>query len=235
MSDGSVVRADPGSRLRVDDPKSDGARVLIERGRAAVSVSHRAGSSWSFLGGPFEVRRRERQGEGFEQSLLRQPPPDPIGGQGLRCVHLIAHTEGPQVGGNPVVAVDPGHFFDQVDLRLDIGPPAGNFDRESGVGGRLSSSGGTGIVVGNTDRHDLLMDLLSTDVKVFPDEVVETSGFDSGSMYPPGILIGYVSASSEQPGSLHRTINVRPAVDFSSLEFVLIVTNSASSSPSPSG
>jgi rod shape-determining protein MreC len=108
-------------------------------------------------------------------------------------------------------------------------------DRESGVGGRLSSSGGTGIVVGNTDRHDLLMDLLSTDVKVFPDEVVETSGFDSGSIYPPGILIGYVSASSEQPGSLHRTINVRPAVDFSSLEFVLIVTNSASSSPSPSG
>lgn len=56
FTDGSVVRADPGSRLRVDDPKSDGARVLIERGRAAVSVQHRAGSNWSFLGGPFEVR-----------------------------------------------------------------------------------------------------------------------------------------------------------------------------------
>jgi TolA-binding protein len=56
FSDGSVVRAEPGSRLRVDDPKSSGARVLIERGRAAVSVAHRAGSEWSFLGGPFEVR-----------------------------------------------------------------------------------------------------------------------------------------------------------------------------------
>jgi rod shape-determining protein MreC len=108
-------------------------------------------------------------------------------------------------------------------------------DRESGVAGRLSSSGGTGIVVGNTDRHDLLMDLLSTDVKVFPEEVVETSGFDQGSIYPPGILIGYVSASSEQAGSLHHTIDVRPAVDFSSLEFVLIVTNSVRSSPSPTG
>ncbi|HEX6766563.1 MAG TPA: FecR domain-containing protein [Polyangiaceae bacterium] len=56
FTDGSVVRADPGSRLRVDDPRSDGARVLIERGRAAVSVAHRPGSHWSFLGGPFEIR-----------------------------------------------------------------------------------------------------------------------------------------------------------------------------------
>jgi rod shape-determining protein MreC len=109
-------------------------------------------------------------------------------------------------------------------------------DRESGVAGRLSSSGATGIVIGNTDRHDLMMDLpFSTDVKVFPDEVVETSGFDEGSIFPPGILIGYVSASAEQPGSLHQTINVRPAVDFSSLEFVLVVTNSMRPSPSPSG
>ena len=56
FSDGSVVRAEPGTRLRVDDPQSDGARVLIERGRAAVNVAHRHGASWSFLGGPFEVR-----------------------------------------------------------------------------------------------------------------------------------------------------------------------------------
>ena len=56
FSDGSVVRGEPGSRLRVDDPTSAGARVLIERGRAAVSVAHRPGAEWSFLGGPFEVR-----------------------------------------------------------------------------------------------------------------------------------------------------------------------------------
>src|SRR5688572_4814840 len=56
FSDGSVVRGEPGSRLRVDDTRSDGARVLIERGRAAVKVTHSPGSTWSFLGGPFEVR-----------------------------------------------------------------------------------------------------------------------------------------------------------------------------------
>jgi hypothetical protein len=56
FSDGSVVRAEPGSRLRVDDPRSNGARVLLERGRAAVNVAHRTGTQWSFFGGPFEVR-----------------------------------------------------------------------------------------------------------------------------------------------------------------------------------
>ncbi|HEX6277454.1 MAG TPA: tetratricopeptide repeat protein [Polyangiaceae bacterium] len=56
FSDGTVVRAEPGSRLRVDEPKTNGARVLVERGRAAVDVAHRSGAEWSFLGGPFEVR-----------------------------------------------------------------------------------------------------------------------------------------------------------------------------------
>jgi hypothetical protein len=56
FSDGTIVRAEPGSRLRVDEPTRSGARVLIERGRAAVSVAHRSGAEWSFLGGPFEVR-----------------------------------------------------------------------------------------------------------------------------------------------------------------------------------
>ena len=56
FSDGSVIRAEPGSRLRVDEPKVDGARVLVERGRAAVKVVHHPGTDFRFLGGPFEVR-----------------------------------------------------------------------------------------------------------------------------------------------------------------------------------
>src|SRR4030095_15996780 len=56
FTDGSVVRADPGSRLRVDDPRSDGARVLIERERDSVSVPPPPVARWSFLGGPVDVR-----------------------------------------------------------------------------------------------------------------------------------------------------------------------------------
>ena len=56
FTDGSSVRAEPGTRLRVDDPRTNGARVLIERGKAEVNVAHRRGAEWSFFGGPFEVR-----------------------------------------------------------------------------------------------------------------------------------------------------------------------------------
>ena len=107
-------------------------------------------------------------------------------------------------------------------------------DPDSSVGGRLSSSGETGIVRGHTDREDLSMDIFSTDVKVFPDEVVETSGSDSGSIYPPDVLIGYVSAKSVQFGELLTTIQVRPAVEFTALEYVLVVTDSRGS-PSIAG
>jgi hypothetical protein len=40
----------------VEERSSNGARVLLERGRTRVSVVHRDDSSWSFAAGPFEVK-----------------------------------------------------------------------------------------------------------------------------------------------------------------------------------
>ncbi|HEX9294707.1 MAG TPA: FecR domain-containing protein [Polyangiaceae bacterium] len=56
FSDGSQLQAEPGTRLRVDDTYSNGARVLLERGSAASHVTHHNGSRWTFVAGPFEVR-----------------------------------------------------------------------------------------------------------------------------------------------------------------------------------
>src|SRR5262249_51843378 len=56
FSDGSVIDAKPGSRLRIDETRSDGARVLVERGTAAAKVKHRDRSRWTFAAGPFNVR-----------------------------------------------------------------------------------------------------------------------------------------------------------------------------------
>ncbi|HTQ06751.1 MAG TPA: FecR domain-containing protein, partial [Polyangiaceae bacterium] len=56
FSDGSSLAADPGSRLRVDEARVAGARVLVERGRATVHVEHHATSAWDFVAGPFDVR-----------------------------------------------------------------------------------------------------------------------------------------------------------------------------------
>jgi rod shape-determining protein MreC len=95
-------------------------------------------------------------------------------------------------------------------------------DPDSAVAGRLASSGETGLVVGERSKP-LTMDLVNADAKVFPNEQVVTSGYQRG-LYPPEIPIGLVSHVFSRPGSLTTTIEIAPAVDFSALEFVLVVT-----------
>jgi hypothetical protein len=56
FSDGSDLRAEPGSRLRVDETYANGARVLLEKGAASSHVAHHGRSNWTFVAGPFEVR-----------------------------------------------------------------------------------------------------------------------------------------------------------------------------------
>jgi ferric-dicitrate binding protein FerR (iron transport regulator) len=55
FSDASSVVVTPGSRLRIEDTSSHGARVLLERGQASVRVVHTSSSAWTFAAGPFEV------------------------------------------------------------------------------------------------------------------------------------------------------------------------------------
>jgi rod shape-determining protein MreC len=95
-------------------------------------------------------------------------------------------------------------------------------DPDSAVAGRLASSGETGLVVGQRSKP-LTMDLVNSNAKVFPNEQVVTSGYQRG-LYPPEIPIGQVSHVFSRPGSLTTTIELSPAVDFSALEFVLVVT-----------
>ncbi len=56
FSDGSDVVAQPGTRLRIEETRSTGARVLVERGATTASVHHRDRTSWAFVAGPFEIR-----------------------------------------------------------------------------------------------------------------------------------------------------------------------------------
>ena len=50
-----------------------------------------------------------------------------------------------------------------------------------------------------------------------------TAGYQSG-LYPGGILIGIVSHVAPAQGALAKVIALRPVVDFSSLQFVEVVT-----------
>jgi rod shape-determining protein MreC len=95
-------------------------------------------------------------------------------------------------------------------------------DPRSAVAARLATSGETGLIEGQRSK-DLTMDLVNPEATVSANEQVVTSGYQGG-LYPPEILIGFVSFTYTRPGSLTKSLAVRPAVDFSSLEFVEVVT-----------
>ena len=57
FSEGSSIVLDKGSRLRVLSTESNGARVLIESGRADVAIAHRGSrkARWRFEAGPVAI------------------------------------------------------------------------------------------------------------------------------------------------------------------------------------
>jgi rod shape-determining protein MreC len=104
-------------------------------------------------------------------------------------------------------------------------------DPDSAVAGRLDGSGEPGLLEG-AGQGDLRMELVDPDTEVLPDENVVTSGFRirgvGQSLYPPNILIGTVSRVLSDEGALEKFVTVRPAVDFSTLNVMLVVLSSGS-------
>ena len=101
-------------------------------------------------------------------------------------------------------------------------------DRQWAGAGLLSTSRETGLLTGQGDQ-DLKMDLVSPGTKIDlnagPVQVFTVSYDVNGSpgLYPPGILIGTVSRVFRGSNELQTSVSVRPAVDFSALEYVLVL------------
>jgi rod shape-determining protein MreC len=93
-------------------------------------------------------------------------------------------------------------------------------DRNAAVGAVSERTRAGGMAVGVDGDPPLGMELVSNLADVAPGDVIVASGVDG--IYPRGFTIGTVEKSARGP-SLHRLIALRPAVDFSSLEDVLIV------------
>ena len=104
-------------------------------------------------------------------------------------------------------------------------------DHDSAVAGRLEVSKTTGLLTGQGDQ-DLKMGLVDTTTDVQAGEQVVTAGYripgGAQSLYPPGILIGTVSHVVPDVAALEKFITVAPAVDFSSLDIVLVVLSGGS-------
>ena len=105
----------------------------------------------------------------------------------------------------------PAKHASRVQLIIDRTAAAGAITERNRVGGMVSTA---------ENGSGLIMDLVPNmqDVKV--DDLVVTSGIDG--IYPKGYSIGWVE-SVERGRGLYLDIKVRPAVDFGSLEEVLVV------------
>ncbi len=133
-----------------------------------------------------------------------------VGGVDTTTARLVGH----------VVKVSPDYSIVQLMI-----------DPDSAVAGRLEQSRQTGILTGQ-GGSDLRMGLVDASTPVAPGELVTTAGYRipgvASSLYPPGIVIGTVSRELDNPAALEKFVTVRPAVDFTSLDYVLVVLSSGS-------
>jgi rod shape-determining protein MreC len=95
-------------------------------------------------------------------------------------------------------------------------------DPDSAVNSRLQASRDEGIAVGRFGGG-LELQYLSQQAQVRPGDLVLTSGL--GAAYPPGLVLGSVSAIQRQDYEVLQKASLTPAVDFNRLEIVLVITN----------
>jgi rod shape-determining protein MreC len=92
-------------------------------------------------------------------------------------------------------------------------------DRNAAAGALIERSRAEGVVTGSGEEL-LTMEYVSETADVVVGDMVVTSGIDG--IYPKGYVIGRVEAL-EKSGGGYKKITVRPAVDYRSLEEVLVV------------
>jgi len=95
-------------------------------------------------------------------------------------------------------------------------------DRNAAAGALVERSRAQGVVEGN--GGDLRLNYVSGTADVKVGDVVVTSGIDG--IYPKGFVVGQIE-SVERGSGTFGAIAIRPAVDFSSLEAVLVVVTPA--------
>lgn len=109
--------------------------------------------------------------------------------------------------------IDVGPNWCQVQLLIDNG---------SAVRARLGQSRAEGVVAGRGDSP-LLMDYITQEIEISAGEYVLTSGV--GGRLPSGLVIGQVTSVRQSDEALFQQADVRPSVDFSRLEVVLIIVS----------
>jgi rod shape-determining protein MreC len=103
-------------------------------------------------------------------------------------------------------------------------------DPNSAVATRLQKSREEGMVVGQVGGG-LEMQFITQKAKIETGEVVLTSGL--AGVYPAGIVVGYVTGVEQLNFEVLQKAVLAPAVDFTKLDIVLIITNFQPADVSP--
>jgi rod shape-determining protein MreC len=97
-------------------------------------------------------------------------------------------------------------------------------DRNAAAGALIERSRAQGVAVGGGDDDRLRLDYVSEASDVVVGDLVVTSGIDG--IYPKGFTLGHID-SVQKSGPAYKRITIKPAVNFSSLETVLVVLTQA--------
>lgn len=93
-------------------------------------------------------------------------------------------------------------------------------DQNSSVDSIIQRSRDSGIIKGLSSKVCLMENVVKTsDIHV--GDVVVTSGL--GGVFPKGIPVGEVIEVEDPPGELFKDVKIKPSVDFSKLEEVLVI------------
>ncbi len=95
-------------------------------------------------------------------------------------------------------------------------------DPVSSVNVHLKNANTDAVLEGSV-TGDISLDLISQDTTLNAGDLILTSGLGGG--YPPDLIVGQVVNVRKLPAELFQQATVQPAVDFSRLQIVLVITN----------
>lgn len=95
-------------------------------------------------------------------------------------------------------------------------------DPASSVNVHLRNANTDALIAGSV-TGDINLNLISQDAVVEPGDIILTSGLGGG--FPADLIVGQVVSVRKLPAELFQEATVQPAVDFSRLQIVLVITN----------
>lgn len=139
----------------------------------------------------------------------------------LRYLYINQGSDAGLRRGMPVVT-DQGLAGRIVAVSADAAQVQLITDPDSSVNVRLPDSKADAMLVGSV-TGDITLEMIPQEVEVQSGELILTSGL--GGTYPSNILVGQVVSVRKLETALFQSAAVQPVVDFTSLRWVLVVTN----------